>query len=286
MAEVVLSLPQELQADYEAVEPLFEGKLRSQYKVRHRESGEVRVVKVMRAHHVNDENLQLRFRREARAARRIVHPHIARFYDFVLLADRACLIKEHIPGRSLLQIINHEGPPEVSYSVRIALQVLDALAYIHGEGYVHRDVAPDNFVVEDREDGPMTRLADLGIAKRLGGGEDLTEAGTFVGKARYSAPEQFKEAPEDPRSDIYSFGVVLYELLTGLHPVRGNTFADHFRGHVMRPPRDFEETDPYGRVPEGLRDAVRASLEKEPEKRYQDAREFAEAIEPFVNVES
>ncbi len=281
-----LKLPQKVLSRYEILETLSERPMRAIMKARDRESGELRVIKLVRAHHVDDDNLQLRFRREARVAMRMEHPHIARFYEFVIEGSLACLVKEHVDGETLEKILERDGPPELAVTVEVALQTLAALSYVHGKGYVHRDVAPDNLMMARMEgDEPFVKLIDLGITKRLGGREDLTAVGRFVGKARYSSPEYFREESPDLRSDLYSFGVVLYELLTGHHPVRGHTFADLFRGHVIRPPRDFSETDPYDRIPGELREVVLRALEKDPDQRVGTARELAELLKPFRGIE-
>lgn len=286
MARKSLKLPEKIADKYEILGILNEKPMRVMMKARERTSGELRVIKLMRAHHVDDDNLQLRFRREARVAMKMEHPHIARFYEFTVEGSLACLVKEFIDGETLETLLAGGGPPKLSTTIEIALQTLSALAYVHGQGYVHRDVTPDNLMlVRGTGEEPFVKLIDLGITKRLGGGEDLTAVGRFVGKARYSSPENFREESPDLRSDIYSFGVVLYEVLTGHHPIRGHTFADHFRGHVLRPPRDFLETDPYDRIPNELRAVVLRTLEKDPDQRVGSADELTELLTPFRGIE-
>src|SRR5689334_3661256 len=226
------------------------------YKVRHRLLDEVRVVKVIRSHlEPTGENGE-RFLREARVANRLRHPNIAALHDFAIAEDgNAFIVMEFIDGLNLLEILQTGGPPPVSLSLEIARQSLKALGYLHRQKLVHRDVSPDNLMLTRDMDGhPQIKLIDLGIAKAFGaniGGNtgDLTTTGIFLGKPRYASPEQFGTNPLDARSDLYSFGVVLYELLTGQCPISGKDPASYMAGHLLRPPLPFEESDPRGRVP-------------------------------------
>ena len=146
----------------------------------------------------------------------------------------------------------------------------------------HRDISPDNLIVGLDEDGnPLIRLIDLGIAKVLTGESGLTQAGTFLGKVRYASPEQFRGQEGvgvDFRSDVYSFGIVLYELLTGMHPIRGSNLSSFIAGHLFNPPLDFATSDPQGRVPSEIRDSVLRALEKLPERRFESATAFAQEL--------
>ena len=140
-------------------------------------------------------------------------------------------------------------------------------------------------ITEDTEGQPLVKLIDLGIAKILGGGGDgLTQSGTFLGKVRYASPEQFSAEGSgtfDARGDLYSFGIVLYELLTGRYPIAGRDPSSLIAGHLFRPPLDFAESDPAGRVPAGLRQAVFRALEKKPDDRFANALDFSRALEAF-----
>jgi serine/threonine-protein kinase len=161
--------------------------------------------------------------------------------------------------------------------VEIARQALDALSYLHDQELIHRDVATDNFMLTRGAGGQLVvKLIDLGIAKSLSSesAEQLTAAATFLGKARYTAPEQFKEQGArhlTKASDVYSFGVVLYELLTGRSPIQGNDLAAIFASHLFEPPLGFELSDPDRRVPPELRALVLRALEKDPAARFESA---------------
>lgn len=277
-------IPESLEDRYEALGKVSAWARGATFQVRHRGSGELRLAKILQLYDPDDENLSLRFLREARFALNLRHPNIVRFFDFAMDDTFACFIVEELQGSTLRDLLAAGGPPPLADTIEIAVQALGALGYVHERGYCHRGISPDSLMVLDGgSPSILVKLTDLGLAKRFGGAEDLTSAETFLGKARYSAPEQFadEEPCLDPRSDVYSFGVVLYELLTGEHPNRGRTFKDHFEGHTFRGPRDFAETDPESRVPEAVREAVRTSLAKNPAERISTAAELAALLAPF-----
>ncbi|HEV2845661.1 MAG TPA: TonB family protein, partial [Thermoanaerobaculia bacterium] len=160
-------------------------------------------------------------------------------------------------------------------TLEVARQSLKALGYLHRHKIAHRDVSPDNLMLTRDVDGnPLVKLIDLGIAKALEGQGGMTTTGVFLGKPRYGSPERFSGEGWDERSDLYSFGVVLYELLTGRSPITGNDPAALMAGHLFRPPLDFAETDPRGRVPGELRKIVLKALAKKPEERVASAEDF------------
>ncbi|HET9228468.1 MAG TPA: TonB family protein [Thermoanaerobaculia bacterium] len=274
-------LHEHIEGKYEILEKLKEGGMGAIYKVRHRLLDEVRVVKVIRAHMEPTGETGERFLREARVANRLRHPNIAALHDFAIAEDgNAFIVMEFIDGLNLLEILQTAGPPPVSLTLEIARQSLKALGYLHRQKLVHRDVSPDNLMLTRDVDGhAQIKLIDLGIAKAFEGGAGaLTTTGIFLGKPRYAAPEQFGTASLDARSDIYSFGVVLYELLTGKCPVSGKDPASYMAGHIMRPPMPFEESDPRGRVPAELRAAVLRALAKKPEERFESSEDFIWAL--------
>src|SRR6202035_1809582 len=261
------------------------------YKVRHRLLDEIRAIKVMRPQLVEDQQLnaelRARFVREARVAIKLRHQNIAQLYDFTADDDgTALIVMEFIHGKTLEQLLKTAGPPPLGLALEIAQQSLRALGYLHSQGFVHRDISPDNLMLtEDVEGNPQIKLIDLGIAKILGAADSrLTQTGTFLGKVRYASPEQFGAegaATAGATSDLYSFGVVLYELLTGVYPITGRDPNSIIAGHMFRPPIAFEDTDRHGRVPPGLRSAVFKALAKKPEERYASAQEFARELARF-----
>ena len=277
---------QQLEGKYELLEKIREGGMGSVYKVRHELLDEVRVIKVMRPQLADDETLKERFLREAKMAIRLRHPNIAQIYDFTMDENGyAYLVMEFIDGLNLQEIIKVLGKPSPGLVLEIADQSLDAIGYLHRKRVIHRDISPDNILVERDDEGALrVKLIDLGIAKDREGEDSLTSAGTFLGKVRYSSPEHFKThegASIGARSDLYSFGVVLYEILTGTYPIQGSNIASLISGHLMHPPLDFDTSDPDGLIPEPLRAVVLKAMAKQPDDRFESADSFRKALAPF-----
>jgi eukaryotic-like serine/threonine-protein kinase len=280
---VAAFLQRQLEGKYEILEKIKEGGMGAVYKVRHRFLDEIRVIKVIRSTLEPSQEISDRFLREARMAIRLRHPSIAVLHDFAVDDDgKAFIVMEHIAGLTLEDVLRTGGPPPLGLALEIASQALRALGYLHRNGFVHRDVAPDNLMLTRGVDGePLVKLIDLGIAKVLAGEGAATTTGIFLGKPRYASPEQFRAQEIDHRSDLYSFGVVFYELLTGRCPVDGNDPASYMAGHLFRPPLDFAVSDPHGRLPAELRRIVLRTLAKAPAERFPSAAECAREIAPL-----
>lgn len=268
-----------IEGKYEILGKMREGGMGAIYKVRHRLLDEIRVVKVMRPQVVADEELKRRFLEEAKTATRLKHPNIGTIHDFALDDDgTAYLVMEFIEGVNLAELLALKGCPDVGLAVEIAHQSLLALGYLHRRNVVHRDIAPDNLMLTQDEEGKaLVKLIDLGIAKALDRPVDVTSTGVFLGKLKYASPEQYGSLPAgqrlDGRSDLYCLGLVLYELLTGVRPFRGDTPAELLRAHLFEPPIPFSETDPEGKVPPDLRAVILKALEKKRENRFPSAEE-------------
>lgn len=272
-----------LEGKYEILSKIREGGMGAIYTVRHRLLGEVRVVKVMRPQLAGDQEFAARFVREAQTAIRLRHPNIAQLYDFSTDDEgNAYIVMEYIEGIDLRELVRRFGPPSLGLTLEIARQGLAALGFLHRRKMVHRDISPDNLMLARDADGrPLVKLIDLGIVKVLEADHGLTSTGVFLGKLRYAAPEQLLAAEGrtiDQRADLYSFGIVLYELLTGKFPIAGATSSSLIAGHLYQPPTSFDATDPEGRVPDALRRVVMQLLEKEADRRIGSAEELAEFL--------
>ncbi len=279
-----MALPvQQLEGKYEIVAKIKEGGMGAIYRVRHRLLDEIRVVKVLRPQLEKDSNLKARFAHEARAAIQLKHPNIVQIFDYsVDPTGIGCIVMEHIDGIDLRQLIAVAEPPSLRLALEIARQALRALAYLHNRGFVHRDLSPDNLMLTlDVDHQPLVKIIDLGIAKRRDSTSQLTVSGSFLGKFRYSSPEHFgSEGPGgvNAQSDLYAFGVVLYELITGCYPIAGESTSQLIAGHLFQEPMSFADSDPAGKIPSELRQAVMRALAKRPDDRFAQAADFAQAI--------
>jgi hypothetical protein len=260
-------------------------------------------VKMLLAHLAADPHLRERFRREAVTAARLVHPGIVATFDAGVtpLGDAAAstgsllaggwssdesegreipwpappstafIVMELVPGETLRDLIGRACPLPPDLTVALIAQVTDALAYAHAQGLVHRDIKPANVLLRD-EGGGMVRVkvADFGIAKAAAAaGADLTASGTVLGTPKYLAPEQVQGHEPDARADLYSLGVVLFEMLAGGPPFKGTTDMATALAHVQQPAPRLDDVRPG--LPPGLGDLVDALLVKEPEKRVPSA---------------
>ncbi len=265
---------------YEIVKKLREGGMGAIYLVRHRLLDELRVVKVLRSQLVAEEDLKERFLREAKIAIHLRHPNIAQLYDFSIDDEgTAYIVLEYIDGITLEEYCRQPEARHLTLTLAIAQQGLRALGYLHRKGFVHRDIAPDNLMLTRDVDGePLVKLIDLGIVKILKGEGKGTATSLYLGKPKYSSPEQLVSQNIDARSDLYSFGVLLYELVTGVYPIPGHDLPSLITGHLHRDPVDFAVSDPGGVVPESLRQVIRAALAKRPEERLPSAEEFSRRL--------
>lgn len=269
-----------IEGKYEVIAKLKEGGMGSVFKVRHVLLDDVRVIKVMRPQIEGDADAQRRFQQEARLATSLKHPNIADLMDFSVDANgNFYMVMEYIEGVTLAELVAARGPLALKTALEIADQTLRALSYLHKRGIVHRDIAPDNLMVsKGPDDRIVVKLIDLGIAKDTSV-EGMTQAGIFLGKLKYASPEQLGALPAgqklDTRSDLYSFGCVLYQLLTGHSPYKADAPQQYLILHLTEQPRPFEKTDPEGRVPEDVRRAVMRALAKKREDRWQTADDLA-----------
>jgi beta-lactam-binding protein with PASTA domain/predicted Ser/Thr protein kinase len=225
-------------------------------------------LKVMAERYAEDGEFVERFRREAQAAARLNHPNIIAVYDRGEADGRPYIAMEYLQGRTLKQVIQKDGPLPAERAVAIAMQVLAGLRYAHEHGVVHRDVKPHNVLVGD--DGRI-KVTDFGIAHA--GDPQMTEVGSIVGTAQYLSPEQARGRTVGPQTDIYSLGVVLYEMLSGRVPFEGDSSVAIAMQHVSDSPPPLRSLAPL--VPESLAMVVAHAMLKEPTQRYASADEFA-----------
>jgi eukaryotic-like serine/threonine-protein kinase len=230
-------------------------------------------VKVLGSWLVDDGTFVERFRREARAAARISHPNIVAVYDTGSEDGIHYIVMELVPGETLADVLRSEGHLASERATRIARSVADALAVAHAAGIVHRDVKPAN-VMLTRNGG--AKLTDLGIARSLEG-ESITRASTILGTAGYLSPEQARGDRVDHRSDIYSLGCVMYEMLTGRQPFEADSPVAVAYKHVHEDPSPPSSVEPS--VPPALDAVTMRAMAKDPAARFQAAEEMATAMD-------
>jgi serine/threonine-protein kinase len=227
-----------------------------------------------------DEAARERFRREARASARFSHPHAVTTYDAGEAAGRFYLVMELVEGPTLSQHLTAVGRLDAEDAVRIADAVLDALGAAHDAGLVHRDVKPSNVLLGT--DGTV-KLADFGIARQMDEvSHDLTATGTFIGTARYAAPEQLAGRPATARSDLYAVGVVLYEVLAGRPPFDGDSAVAIAMAHHHEPVPDVRVAAPG--VPRAVATAISRALAKDPADRFESAAAMRAALDARTAV--
>jgi serine/threonine protein kinase len=276
-----------IEGKYEVLGKVREGGMGAIYMVRHRLLDEIRIIKVMRPEVAESADQRKRFLREAQMATRLKHTNIVGFYDFFVDEEgTAYMVMEYIDGINVRDMIRNCGALPVSLGLYLARQCLSALDYLHRKGIVHRDIAPDNIMMTQEEDGTLqAKLIDLGIAKlqRVEDQEQLTAGDEFIGKLRYASPEQLTRKASssaiDGRSDLFSFGVVLYETLTGICPYGGGSLQDILTARLHKPPMPFTQSDPESRLGAVLRGTILKALQTPPEDRYQNAADFSRAVE-------
>jgi len=260
-------------ARYRIVRKLGAGGMANVYLAEDQTLGRRVAIKILNDRHATDEQFIERFRREAKHAAGLSHPNIVSIYDRGEAEGTYYIAMEHLDGRSLKELIVARGPAPVQVAIDFARQILAALRFAHRHGIVHRDIKPHNVLVDG--DGRV-KVTDFGIA-RAGAASQMTEAGSIIGTAQYLSPEQAKGAPVDQRSDLYSLGIVLYELLTGTLPFTGDTPVEIAMKHLSTPPEP-----PSARVPAIPRDVdlvVTRALAKDPARRYASAEEMDADLE-------
>lgn len=233
-------------------------------------------VKVMRNHLAADEDFVRRFWREAQNAAALSHPNLVKIYDVGRDGENCFIVMELITGRTLKQMIQEQGPLPVDQAVKIAEQILDALGHAHEQKIIHRDVKPHNVLIA--RDGTV-RVTDFGIA-RATTTDTVTHTGSILGSAHYFSPEQANGYPANEKSDLYSLGVVLYEMVTGRVPFQGEspiTVAIKHIREAVTPASALNQE-----VPAELDQIIGEAMAKEPEERFEDAAEMRAALEQFL----
>jgi beta-lactam-binding protein with PASTA domain/predicted Ser/Thr protein kinase len=252
---------------YKILRKLGAGGMANVYLAEDQELGRRVAIKILNERHANDEQFVERFRREAKNAAGLSHPNIVSIFDRGEAEGTYYIAMEYLDGRSLKELITKRGPAPINVAVDYARQILAALRVAHRQGLVHRDIKPHNVLVDGEG---RIKVTDFGIARA--GPSQMTEEGSIIGTAQYLSPEQAQGAPVTPASDLYSVGIVLYELLTGQVPFGGETPVELAMKHLSKVPEPPSHIRPE--VPRDLDFVVMRALAKGPAERYQSADEM------------
>src|SRR5947209_2198197 len=252
---------------YKIVRKLGTGGMANVYLAEDQELGRRVAIKILDDRHASDEQFVERFRREAQNAAGLSHPNIVSIYDRGEAEGTYYIAMEYLDGRSLKELIVSRGPAPIHVTIDYARQILAALRFAHRNGIVHRDIKPHNVLVD--AEGRL-KVTDFGIARA--GASQMTEAGSIIGTAQYLSPEQARGAPVDQTSDLYSVGVLLYELLTGTVPFTGDTPVEIAMKHLSQVPEP--PSVKRREVPADLDAIVLRALAKDPHDRYASAEQM------------
>jgi serine/threonine-protein kinase len=258
---------------YELEELVGTGGMSTVYRARDQLLERYVALKVLHPHYADDEEYVERFRHEARSVAQLSHPHIVTVIDRGEDNGQQFIVFEYIDGENLKQFVERTGPLPTRRAVELALAIADALAFAHEHGLVHRDVKPQNVLLTPEGDAKVT---DFGIARSLDVEHGMTQTGTVLGTSNYLSPEQASGKATTPSTDVYSLGVVLYELLTAEVPFPGDNFVAVAMKHINEPVPDLLTKRPD--VPLRLAAAVERAMEKDPELRFSTMNDFASEL--------
>ena len=269
----------QLIGQYQIVEPLGQGAMAAVYKAYHPRLNRYVAIKMIHKAHMGEHSSISRFEREAQIVAALEHPNIVPVYDFAEHDGQPYLVMKLIEGCTLKELLR-DGPLELTDIIRLLPPLADALDYAHAQGVLHRDIKPSNIILDLRE---TPYLTDFGLARLVASGESTMSKDMLLGTPNYISPEQAKGDQElDKRTDLYSFGCVLYELLVGKVPYSSGTPMSIIHDHIYEPLPLPSTVNPQ--IPRQLEAVLLRALAKDPDDRYQSATSMVAALREAINV--
>lgn len=256
---------------YDVLGEAGHGSMGNVYKARDRETGETVALKILKPEIASDQAMMERFKNELLFARKITHKNVCRLHDFNRIGGVACTSMEFVDGESLRSVLNRFGGLPFRKAVDVALQICSGLKEAHAQGIVHRDLKPENVMIDTQGN---VKIMDFGIARSMEAGTRLT--GSMVGTPAYMAPEQVAGKPVDYRTDIYSLGLMLYEMFTGVQAFHADTPIAVAMKQLREAPPLPREAEPS--IPLHVERAILKCLEKDPPKRFQSVADLQKAL--------
>ncbi|NLE49449.1 MAG: serine/threonine protein kinase [Sandaracinaceae bacterium] len=280
----------EIADQFRIVERIGAGGMGSVYRAEQPEMNRSVAIKILHSKYLSRADLVSRFRREARAMSHLSHPNTARVFLYGQLEDGACyFVMEYLEGHNLAQEVRRNGPVDVARALRIMVQVAGALEEAHRAGIIHRDLKPENIFLTTQGGIPdFPKVLDFGLAKvsekqLAPGSMMLTREGMVFGTPEFMSPEQAQGQTLDGRSDIYSLGIILYELLTGKLPFEAKTSMEFIKHQVATTPIPISARVPGLRFPRSVEAIIERALAKKPAHRFGSAAEMAAAMQAALD---
>ncbi|MBB6735851.1 Stk1 family PASTA domain-containing Ser/Thr kinase [Cohnella zeiphila] len=270
---------QTLGGRYELLDRIGGGGMALVYKARDLLLGRFVAVKVLRQQFVHDEEFVRRFRREAQAAASLSHPNIVSIYDVGKDEDTHFIVMEYVDGHNLNEIIRDRAPLQTEEAVRIASQICDALDHAHHNQIIHRDIKPHNILIGNNG---RVKVTDFGIARAVTS-STITQTGSVVGSVHYFSPEHAKGVATGEKSDIYSLGIVLYQMLTGRLPFLGESPISVALKHLQEPFEEPRLVNPH--IPQSVENIILRAMRKNPQERYPSAKRMLDDLETCLQPE-